>query len=412
MNKDTTSKPHFDWTNATKSFFSNLFTSSNLILTLIFLAIYFVLYFGLGVYFRKENNPTGNQMVLSRSIDILIVVTAIIFLIYWYKSISSENKDHIVKYLFDWSKDWFEDSKTIIELGFFLFMFYIFIYIGRVPMTRDTKPNAISFIEGKLWSLFVLILILDFFKYVLGIDIIAFIFNDDIIGSLDEWINKVTNIKDSSASPDEIGPTMNNYPTKRTDASWNVYDASWNVYDASSNVYDVSSNRITKPPKPTTQPYKEVFNVSNNLYTYDDAQAICSVYDSTLATYDQVEDAYNNGGEWCNYGWSEGQMILFPTQKATWDKLQKTDKNKNDCGRPGVNGGVIENPYMKFGVNCYGIKPKPKDGDLERMNANQNKTYPKTVEEKVLDAKLQYWKKHANELLKLNSYNYKTWSEY
>lgn len=399
MNKDTTSKPQFDWANATKSFFSNLFTSSNLILTLIFLAIYFVLYFGLGVYFRKENNSTGNQMVLSRSIDILIVVIAIIFLIYWYKSISSENKDHIVKYLFNWTKDWFEDSKTIIELGFFLFMFYIFIYIGRVPMTRDTKPNAIAFIEGKLWSLFVLILILDFFKYVLGIDIIAFIFNDNIINSLDELVNKVTNIKkDASASPNTVNSTTNNYPTKQKDVS--------------SNIYDVSSNKIAKPPKPTNQPYKEVFNVSNNLYTYDDAQAICSVYDSTLATYDQVEDAYNNGGEWCNYGWSEGQMVLFPTQKTTWDKLQKTDNNKNDCGRPGVNGGVIENPYIKFGVNCYGIKPKPKDGDLERMNANQTKTYPKTLEEKVLDAKLQYWKKNASDLLKLNSYNYNTWSEY
>ena len=104
-------------------------------------------------------------------------------------------------------------------------------------------------------------------------------------------------------------------------------------------------------------------------------------------------------------------MILFPTQKTSWDKLQKTD-HKNDCGRPGVNGGYIENPYMRFGVNCYGIKPKPKDDDLARMNANQNKSYPKTVQDEVLDAKVQYWKKHANDLLKLSSYNHKTWSEY
>ena len=387
MHKDT----NFDWTNATKSFFSSSFTSSNLILTLIFLAIYFVLYFGLGVYFRKENNPAGNQMALSRSIDILIVVTSIILLFYWYKSISSDEKNHIIKYLFDWTKDWLEDPKTIIELGFSLFIFYIFIFIGRVPMTRDTKPNVISFIEGKLWSLFVLILILNFFKYVLRIDIIAFIFNDDWIRSLDDWANKLTGI-------DKTAPDNSLYKTSlRKDVSNNV---------ANTVQYKDGSNNVTNAVQ-----YKEVFNVSNNLYTYDDAQAICSVYDSKLATYDQVEDAYNNGGEWCNYGWSDGQMILFPTQKTSWDKLQKTD-HKNDCGRPGVNGGYIENPYMRFGVNCYGIKPKPKDDDLARMNANQNKSYPKTVQDEVLDAKVQYWKKHANDLLKLSSYNHKTWSEY
>jgi hypothetical protein len=410
MNKDTKTKPQFDWANTTKSFFSDLFTSSNLILTLIFLAIYFVLYFGLGVYFRKENNPTGNQMVLSRSIDILIVVTLIIVLVYWYKSMSTEETNHIVKYLFDWTKDWFEDPKTIIELGFSLFIFYIFIYLGRIPMTRETKPNTISFIEGKLWSLFVLILILDFFKYVLGVDIIAFIFNDDMIDSLDEWINKLINKKDKKSNNTDT--SLYNLFNVKVDSSNNRMDSSNNRFDSSNNRFDSSNNKVTGRPNKTSHPYKEVFNVSNNLYTYDDAQAICSAYDSTLATYDQVEDAYNNGGEWCNYGWSEGQMILFPTQKNTWDKLQKTKSNKNDCGRPGVNGGVIENPYMKFGVNCYGIKPKPNDNDLARMNANKTKDIPKTLEEKVLDAKVQYWKKHADDLLKLNSYNYKSWSEY
>ena len=70
----------------------------------------------------------------------------------------------------------------------------------------------------------------------------------------------------------------------------------------------------------------EVFNISNNLYTYDDAQAVCSVYGAQLATYEQIEDSYKNGGEWCNYGWSENQMAFFPTQKSTWDKLQKHEK--------------------------------------------------------------------------------------
>jgi len=105
----------------------------------------------------------------------------------------------------------------------------------------------------------------------------------------------------------------------------------------------------------------EVFFVSGNEYTYDDAPAVCAAYDSELATYDQVNDAYSAGAEWCGYGWTQGGMALFPTQQATWELLQQeSDATKRtSCGRPGVNGGYF-NPANKFGVNCYGVKPKNK----------------------------------------------------
>jgi hypothetical protein len=59
----------------------------------------------------------------------------------------------------------------------------------------------------------------------------------------------------------------------------------------------------------------EVFHVSNSIFTYDDAPAVCAAYGATLATLEQIIDVYNKGGEWCNYGWSAGGMALFPTQK-------------------------------------------------------------------------------------------------
>lgn len=103
---------------------------------------------------------------------------------------------------------------------------------------------------------------------------------------------------------------------------------------------------------------KEVFYVSGNDYTYDEAAAVCAAYESDLATYDQVNDAYSAGGEWCGYGWTQGGMALFPTQTSTWEMLQgETDLAKRTgCGRPGINGGYFD-PQNKFGVNCYGIKP-------------------------------------------------------
>ena len=51
------------------------------------------------------------------------------------------------------------------------------------------------------------------------------------------------------------------------------------------------------------------------------------------------------------------RLALFPTNLKLWKKLQKSDNNKNACGRPGINGGYIANPDVRFGINCYGNKP-------------------------------------------------------
>jgi hypothetical protein len=116
------------------------------------------------------------------------------------------------------------------------------------------------------------------------------------------------------------------------------------------------------PITPQSLEKKEVFFVSGNDYTYDDAPAVCAAYGADLATYDEVNDAYAAGAEWCGYGWTQGGMALFPTQQATWELLQQeADTSKRTgCGRPGVNGGYF-NPSNKFGVNCYGAKPGNKN---------------------------------------------------
>jgi hypothetical protein len=118
------------------------------------------------------------------------------------------------------------------------------------------------------------------------------------------------------------------------------------------------------------------------------------------------------GGEWCNYGWSANQMALFPTQKSTWTELQQHEKHRNDCGRPGVNGGHIANPNVKFGVNCFGVKPAPSDAELARMRARANSVMPKTANDAVVDAKVAFWKKHASEFLDVNAFDRKRWSGY
>jgi len=153
----------------------------------------------------------------------------------------------------------------------------------------------------------------------------------------------------------------------------------------------------------------QVFNVPGNYYNYDDAKTLCKAYDARLATYDEVESAYNNGGEWCNYGWSDSQMALFPTQKSTYDNLQKIPGHEHDCGRPGVNGGYIANPNVKFGVNCFGYKPKITTEEEEMMhNASP---YPKTEKDIAMEKQVDYWKTKIDEIL-VSPFNYNSWNRF
>jgi len=166
-----------------------------------------------------------------------------------------------------------------------------------------------------------------------------------------------------------------------------------------------------KPHGPSVVPEikirEQVFNIPGNYYGYEDAKSLCNAYGARLASYNEIEDVYKSGGEWCNYGWSDGQMALFPTQQSTYDGLQKIPGHENDCGRPGINGGYIANPQVKFGVNCFGYKPKITPEEQELMQ--NSSPYPKTEKDLAMEKRVEYWKKRLNEIL-VSPFNYKTWS--
>jgi hypothetical protein len=134
------------------------------------------------------------------------------------------------------------------------------------------------------------------------------------------------------------------------------------------------------PPPPPPQPKeqesvkllsildnKEVFHISNQNYTFEQAKCKCESYGAKLATKNNLIDAYNKGANWCTYGWSEGQNAFYPVQQCEWDKLNEEmnkypenthERKKLQCGNPGLNGGYFANNMLKFGINCYGKKPK------------------------------------------------------
>ena len=125
-------------------------------------------------------------------------------------------------------------------------------------------------------------------------------------------------------------------------------------------------NETTKAPKKNNVK-DQVYNLSENVYTYGDAKLACNAMGAKMASLDQVVDAYKQGANWCNYGWSNDQMALFPIQKENWNKM----KNKKSCGFPGVNGGYFKNDKFLFGANCYGPKPTPKAGENVMEYAEQ-----------------------------------------
>jgi len=124
------------------------------------------------------------------------------------------------------------------------------------------------------------------------------------------------------------------------------------------------SEPVTDESLFATPSQEEVYNVGNNIFTYDDANAVCKAFDGRMANIDEVTRAHDKGAHWCNMGWTDGQRATFPVQKEEWDKLQKgPERRKNDCGIPGVSGGYFANDKMRFGVNCYGVKPSQREID-------------------------------------------------
>lgn len=334
--------------------FDQLFTKSNIIIIVWFIGFYIVVSLIMGLTSTNYSLSNNRIVIVTRMLDFVVLIGTVIAIIVTYFYKTEEEKEQIVENLYSQFSDSIDQPITLVVVGGFLFVLYMFVMLLGIPMDQN-KPVTLGLLENFAWIYLSVLIITLFLKYVLQI-------------SIRDFLN-------------------------------NIFDNTWNKED------DLTST----DNKSTTN--EEVFNIANNIYTYDDAQAVCKSFNGRLATYDEVEKAYNDGGEWCNYGWSDNQSIYFPTQKKTWDNLQKTTNNKNDCGRPGINGGFIANPYTRFGVNCYGVKPKPSEKELQYMNTSKTKIMPKTPEEIISNLKVEFFKKHKDDFLRLNAFNGSKWSD-
>jgi hypothetical protein len=144
----------------------------------------------------------------------------------------------------------------------------------------------------------------------------------------------------------------------------------------------------------------EVYNISRNIYTYNDAENVCKELNGTVATKSQLKTAFDKGANWCNYGWTKEQLAMYPIQSNFYSKLQEDNNLKDKCGNIGLNGGYFKDSGLKFGVNCYGIKP------TKDVNIDDNYTT-------ILDMVIPSYENDVSGKLKRNSvlsFNLNNWS--
>lgn len=166
--------------------------------------------------------------------------------------------------------------------------------------------------------------------------------------------------------------------------------------------YDSDSGSGSASGSGSSSGKKQVFNISRNLYTFGDAEPVCRAFGAELATYDQVKEAYTAGADWCNYGWTKGQLAIYPTQNSTYEKLQQGPEHERmTCGLPGVNGGYFPNADERFGVNCYG--PRPTESALdERVQLEERSNT-------AFDRKVNHYKSELDGIA-VNPWSAKQWS--
>ena len=352
--------------------FKKFFNKENLKILVSFLAIFAVLYIILGIYFKMSSNEGQDSLITAT--NIITVTGSMVFLFKKYYDLSENEHNNLMKTTYVRTKESILDIETlftfVVALGFVTGLTKIL----HLPTSDGRSSFALDILQFILWC-------------ALLANILAVVFTD------------VLNIPVVTIFEDTINKFLYN-------------DVSISV-EVDVDVPDVQTTDATSgEPVPSGEPIptEEVFNVSNNLYTYEEAPHVCSALGARLASYDEIETAYNSGGEWCNYGWSENQMAYFPTQKDTWKKLQSNNKMKNSCGRPGVNGGFMSNPKIKYGVNCFGLKPDASKLDTERMKTS--KLTPRTKGDVITERKIAFWKENADKMLNLNPHNKSDWSVY
>jgi len=175
-------KPYdvYDDPNTFEGFFYAIFNKSNIIMLLWFLAIYFIAYYLLGFIFNKTETVVNYQLNVSRTIDIIALLCVLITL-FGYGGLSTDEQIKVAEDSENYFKKDMTSFGAIIIQMISLTLFYVIVYIFRVPMERDVKPITVSIIETVMWLYLIVQIFSVFFKYVLGASLY------DVLSNYYDW---------------------------------------------------------------------------------------------------------------------------------------------------------------------------------------------------------------------------------
>ena len=91
---------------------------------------------------------------------------------------------------------------------------------------------------------------------------------------------------------------------------------------------------------------------------------------------------------------------------STYDLLQKGPAaHRDSCGKVGLNGGYFDNPDLRFGVTCYGMKPDSTTNTL----TNSELELPPSTEEIEFEKRVQKFRDQLDTTT-VNPWNRSLWS--
>lgn len=432
----TTSTSYFMSSPAVSQDFSDIvkaiFNATTLTILFWLMTIYVIYRLALSIFGPKSPEAVSSgQLGYSRTIDLTLGIIFILALFGSYYSLPKSEQSNLFGYTIEWTYQFFNNPWSLLILIWFTIIFFLLVWLLRVPTAPDVKPVLVGFVEGHIWVFYMIFAVIFFFKYILNINIVTILLNNPFMiylqdagsapssspsfwssmdaGVTQSWDNIIGIPTPTAASPPSSSDIDYMLGTPSAQSSSPGASPGSSSYTPSS--YTPSSGPSSSGPSSSgpssggSSQKKQVYNISQNKYCYQEAQEVCQALDASLATYDQIAEAYNQGAEWCTYGWSADQMAFFPTQKSTYDRLAQNPNTKHACGRPGINGGYMANPALRFGVNCYGVKPaEPQGWEPPVINAPM----PAPSCEPPENPKMAKLRKGA----KIAGFNNIEWSEY
>ena len=147
------------------------------------------------------------------------------------------------------------------------------------------------------------------------------------------------------------------------------------------------------------QKKEEVFLVKSNIFNKNESNKVCkALFNSRAATREELNADYNNGANWCNYGWTMDGSAYYP--------LQNNSDTPVCVGSKGLNGGALDGA-PKLGITCYGTKP------TEKEYTSLDKIYR---DSSIAEADMAMLEKYREMMtagkIKVAPFNDKVWSRY